>query len=88
MPIKKVKRKRIYIEVIDQILSLIKSGELNYNEKLPPETVLVEKFGISRPTIREALSALEVLGVLESRTGDGTYIIETNVDNILRKKVL
>jgi GntR family transcriptional regulator, transcriptional repressor for pyruvate dehydrogenase complex len=87
MPIKKVKRKRIYLEVIDQILGLIKSGELKYNQKLPAETTLVEKFGISRPTIREALSALEVLGVLESRTGDGTYIIETNVDNILRKKV-
>lgn len=47
----------------------------------------MEKFGINRLKIRETLSALELLGVLESRTGDGTYIIETNFDYILRKKV-
>jgi len=62
------------MKIVNQILSLIKEGKLKPGDKLPSERVLTEKFGASRPSLREALSALEILGVIESRGGKGNFI--------------
>lgn len=70
----KIRTKRAYSHIVEQILNLVERGELLAGDKLPPEIVLTERFGISRPTLREALSALEVLGIVEARGGDGNYI--------------
>ncbi|MDD5014418.1 MAG: FadR/GntR family transcriptional regulator [Atribacterota bacterium] len=59
---------------MEQIRNLIKKGKLKPGDKLPPEQVLAEKFGTSRPSVREALSALEILGIIESRGGKGNFI--------------
>jgi GntR family transcriptional repressor for pyruvate dehydrogenase complex len=59
---------------VEQILDLIKEGKLKPGDKLPPEQVLAEKFGTSRPSVREALSALEILGITMSRGGKGNFI--------------
>ena len=78
----------MYIEVVDQILELIKNDELKFGQKMPSENVMVEKFGVSRPTIREALSALEVLGVIKDRTtGNGVYINKIETDTKIKNKV-
>ena len=49
-------------------------GDLKDGDKLPPERKLTEKFGVSRASIREAMSALEILGVVESRGSQGNFI--------------
>jgi len=62
------------MKIVEQVQDLIKEGKLKLGDKLPPEHTLAEKFGTSRPSVREALSALEILGVIESRGGKGNFI--------------
>jgi GntR family transcriptional repressor for pyruvate dehydrogenase complex len=73
------------MEIVDQVRSLISRGEVKLNEKLPTEQELSLNFGVARPTVREALSALEVLGLVEVRVGSGAYVVgipsEIPVDN-------
>ena len=71
---KKIPNLKAYSYIVEQILHLIESGNLIQGEKLPSEVILAEKFGVSRPTIRQALSALEVLGVIECVGGKGNFI--------------
>jgi len=70
----KVQTKKVYMKIVEQVRDLIKEGRLKPGDKLPPEQVLAEKFGTSRPSVREALSALEILGITESRGGKGNFI--------------
>ncbi|HEY9593653.1 MAG TPA: FadR/GntR family transcriptional regulator [Spirochaetia bacterium] len=63
-----------YMQIARQIRNLIRDGTLKVGEKLPPERSLVEQFGASRASVREALSALEMLGLIECRSGQGNYI--------------
>jgi GntR family transcriptional repressor for pyruvate dehydrogenase complex len=70
----KVKTKKVYMKIVEQVRDLIKEGRLKPGDKLPPEQVLAEEFGASRPSVREALSALEILGITESRGGKGNFI--------------
>lgn len=66
--------RRLYRQVAEQIRVLIETGELKPGAKLPPERELSERFGVSRPTVREALIVLEVEGYLQIRMGSGVYI--------------
>ena len=59
---------------MEQIRDLIKEGKLKPGDRLPPEQVLAEQFGTSRPSVREALSALEILGITERQVGRGNFI--------------
>ncbi|MCD6318842.1 FadR family transcriptional regulator [Candidatus Aerophobetes bacterium] len=65
------------MEIVEQIQNLIKEGKLKSGDKLPPERILAEKLGVSRPPLREAISALEILGIIESRGGKGNFIKNT-----------
>ncbi|MHB8927521.1 MAG: FadR/GntR family transcriptional regulator [Bacillota bacterium] len=69
-----IKTKKIYEEVVDQILALISAGDLKPGQQLPPERELAQRLGVSRPSMREAFSILEMFGVVEIRPGDGTYV--------------
>src|SRR5215213_9380986 len=60
--------------VIDGIRQMIMSGELVPGSRLPVERELGERLGVSRGPLREGVRALVVLGVLETRQGDGTYV--------------
>jgi GntR family transcriptional repressor for pyruvate dehydrogenase complex len=72
MNILPVRRLRVPEEIVDQIRGLVASGDLRPGDQLPSERELAERFQVSRASIREALTALQVLGVLErSRTGGG-----------------
>lgn len=71
---KKVRTKKVYMHIVEQIQDLIKEGKLKPGEKLPSEHILAGKFGASRPSVREALTALEILGITESRGGKGNFI--------------
>ena len=70
----KVQTKKVYMKIVEQIQDLIKEGKLKPGDKLPPEQILSKEFGTSRPSVREALSALEILGITESRGGKGNFI--------------
>jgi len=71
---KKVQTRRVYVEIVDQIQQLIKKNILKPGDKLPPERVLADKLGVSRPPLREALAALDILGVIETRGGMGNVV--------------
>src|SRR5690242_4995511 len=72
MHILPVRRMRVPEEIVDQIRGFIASGELKPGDQLPSERELTERFQVSRASIREALTALQVMGILErSRTGGG-----------------
>jgi len=71
---KPVQDVKLYQQVIEQIKDMLKSGELQPGDKLPSERDLVEQLQVSRTSIREALSALRLLGVVESRHGGGNFI--------------
>lgn len=73
--------RRLYQTVQDMMQSLIDSGEFPVGGRLPPERELAERFKVSRPTIREAIIALEALGRVQVKTGSGVYILEHRAIN-------
>ena len=73
---KSTEPKRLYQSVATQILALIRQGEFPPGERLPPERELALKLGVSRPSLREALIALEIGGQVEIRMGSGVYACE------------
>lgn len=77
-------RKPAYI--VNQILEAVRCGDIASGDRLPPEGKLAELTGVSRSSVREALSALRLLGVVETRAGDGTYLREfKDVDGVKSK---
>lgn len=60
--------------IAEQILNLIKTGVYKPESKLPAERIIAEQMNVGRPSVREAISALHITGILESRPGDGTYV--------------
>lgn len=79
MNIDPVSAKRLYQSVVSQFIGLITAGQLKPGDKLPPERELAERFAVSRPSIREAFRALEIIGLIEVRPGGGTYITDLNM---------
>jgi DNA-binding FadR family transcriptional regulator len=69
-----VSSKKLYMQIYNQILSEIQSGAFKIGDKLPAERELCEMFGVSRAPIRQALSALELNGIIYSRQGEGVYV--------------
>ena len=76
MPLEAVEARRLYRQVADQLRSLIDRGEYAVGSRLPTERELAEQLKISRPTVREALIALEVEGRVRIRVGSGIYVNE------------
>lgn len=77
MPFEPIKTNRLYIKVAEQILRSVSAGEYPPGSQLPQERQLTEMLGVSRPTVREALAALEVLGFVETVAGQGTFVRES-----------
>jgi len=75
MPIQAVENRRLYRQIADQIAGLIQKGEYGAGERLPPERDLARQLGVSRPSVREALIALEVEGYVDVRVGSGVYVV-------------
>ncbi|MFZ8977804.1 MAG: FadR/GntR family transcriptional regulator [Pseudohongiellaceae bacterium] len=69
-------QERMYVRVARRISELVRSGEVKPGDRLPSERDLAEMLKVSRPSVREAMIALEVSGVLEVRTGAGIYVSE------------
>jgi DNA-binding FadR family transcriptional regulator len=71
---KQVEPRRLYQQIADQIRELIQRGGFDTGDRLPPERDLAQQLGVSRPSVREALIALEVEGYVEVRVGSGVYV--------------
>jgi DNA-binding FadR family transcriptional regulator len=78
MPFQPVDTQRLYQQVADQISELIRAREFPVGHRLLPERDLAKALGVSRPVVREAMIALEIAGLVEVRTGSGTYVKARN----------
>jgi GntR family transcriptional repressor for pyruvate dehydrogenase complex len=67
--------RRLYRQIADQLRSRMRAGEFPVGARLPPERDLALQLGVSRPSVREALIALEVEGLVEVRMGSGIYVV-------------
>ena len=69
-----IARTKLTASVFEQLLSYVVSGEWKAGDRLPPERDLCQQLGIARTSLREALKAMELVGMLDSRVGDGTFV--------------
>jgi DNA-binding FadR family transcriptional regulator len=74
MPLSSIEPRRLYRQIADQIRELVVRGEFVPGARLPPERDLAKQLGVSRPSVREALIALEVEGLVDVRIGSGIYV--------------
>ncbi|HZH61478.1 MAG TPA: FadR/GntR family transcriptional regulator [Metabacillus sp.] len=75
----RVSSQKLYIQIYNQILSEIEVGSFKEGEKLPTERELCDLFNVSRAPVRQALSALELNGVIYSRQGEGVFVKNSKV---------
>lgn len=81
--IEPIKRTRISEEIANRLRTLILDGSFTPNQPLPSERALAERMRVSRGSVRDAIRRLEVVGLLESRHGQGTFLHELSVDNLV-----
>ena len=74
MPLEALDSRRLYVQIADQVATLIATGEYKPGDQLLSERELAERLGVSRPTVREAMIALEVRGLIEIRVGVGIFV--------------
>ncbi|WP_080875679.1 FadR/GntR family transcriptional regulator [Oceanobacillus timonensis] len=74
MEYKRIKTEKIYEQVADSLINMIKDGKLKSGDKLDSVEQLAKSFGVGRSAIREALSGLRSMGLIEMHQGEGTYV--------------
>jgi GntR family transcriptional repressor for pyruvate dehydrogenase complex len=84
MEFKPIRPKRLYQDIVEQIRGLMAGGELKPGDRLLPERDLAEQLHVSRVSVREAIRALEMMGVVEIRPGEGTFVRDRDSDQIIR----
>jgi len=90
MKFQPIKPKKVSSQIADQIRSAILAGDFTPGDKLPPERELAEMFGVSRPSVREALNLLASSGLVMSYQGGGTVVmslVETTAANPLSELI-
>ena len=90
MKFQPIKPKKVSLQIADQIRASILAGEFAPGDKLPPERELAEMFGVSRPSVREALNNLSTSGMVMSYHGGGTIVqslVDTSVGNFLSELI-
>ena len=70
----RIERKRVTDQIIDQLIAMISEGKFKPGDKLPSETALMELFGVGRSSLREAVGALSLVGMLTVQPGHGTHV--------------
>lgn len=76
---------RLYEKIIQNIQTMIRTGALKSGQKLPSERDLAETFKVSRVPVREALKILEYMGILDSSPGDGMYVRDMDINDLIKK---
>lgn len=78
-----IERESVAEKVARRILELVRSGSLKAGDQLPPERALAGMFQVSRPSVREAIRGLAILGVVRTRQGGGAYISSLDAEELL-----
>jgi len=73
-PVKVLPRTTLTEAAFEQLIAYVVKGTWKAGDRLPPERELCQQFGIARTSLREALKAMELVGMLDSRVGDGTFV--------------
>ncbi|SDS43911.1 GntR family transcriptional regulator, transcriptional repressor for pyruvate dehydrogenase complex [Halopseudomonas sabulinigri] len=76
MEVGQVRQRRLADNIVEQLETMILEGTLQPGQRLPAERALAEQFGVSRPSLREAVQKLAAKGLLTSRQGGGNYVSE------------
>ena len=79
-----IRRSRLYQGIVDQIEALLEKGELKPGDQLPAERALADQFQVSRASVREALRTLELLGIVETRAGGGTFVRQAAPEDLAK----
>jgi GntR family transcriptional repressor for pyruvate dehydrogenase complex len=79
-----VRSRRVYTQIVEQIVDLIKGGEFPVGRQLPTERDLARRLGVGRASVREALSALQILGLVETKHGQGTFVCAKEESPVLQ----
>jgi GntR family transcriptional repressor for pyruvate dehydrogenase complex len=74
--LKKIKKETVTETIVNQIKDLIERNCFEVGQQLPSERELTAQLGVSRPSVREAMKALQLMGIVEIRSGSGTYLRE------------
>ena len=82
--LKAVEKRRAYEDIVKQIRDLIEKGRLKKGDQLPTERELTDTFRVSRATVREAIRTLESMRLVESRQGDGTYVLASSEEALVQ----
>ena len=69
-------KSKVYVEILNQIRKMMETDGLKTGDKIPSERELSERLNVGRSSVREALRAIELLGIIETRRGEGTFIKE------------
>ncbi|MCD8139246.1 MAG: FadR family transcriptional regulator [Planctomycetaceae bacterium] len=77
------KKTRLYEDIVELFKKKIEDGDLRAGDRLPTERELVEQLGVSRTSVREALRAMELVGLIESKVGEGTFIKSSGIDEAI-----
>ncbi|MCW5257053.1 FadR/GntR family transcriptional regulator [Verminephrobacter aporrectodeae] len=83
LQVTRLEREPISEQMVAQLLGMVRAGNLRAGDRLPSERELAESFGVSRPSIREAVRALAVLGVLKTHHGGGIYVSSLRAEELL-----
>ena len=82
---KKIKQKPMFVQIIDQIKTMILDGTLKPGDMLPPERQFSEMMGVNRHTARTALKVLEYMGVVQAKTAVGTVISSMGQETLVNR---
>ena len=71
--------KKVYKEIIAEVINSVRDQDFAPGDKLPPERDFAERLGVSRASVREGLRVMEIVGLIETRRGGGSYVTELNI---------
>ncbi|MGI6012693.1 MAG: FadR/GntR family transcriptional regulator [Oscillospiraceae bacterium] len=76
-------KKKIFLEILEDLKGKLNVGTLQAGDKLPSERSMAEQLGVSRASVREAIRALEIIGLLHCVQGDGNYLVDDLRDSLV-----
>lgn len=82
MTTRRIQTKKIYEEVTDSLVNMIKNGELKSGDRLDSVEQLAQSFDVSRSAVREALSGMRAMGLIVMRQGEGTFVTKFDASSI------
>lgn len=85
---RQIQRRSLVDTVVDELKREISQGRWAVGDRIPSEAELTASLGVSRPSVREAVRSLVQLGLLETRQGDGTYVVATDPTQVALRRAL